>query len=212
MIMALAGSGPQITRYTSQRQCPRKTAGERLSPALPLVRGGLFLLPGYEGFHTLPSHHSHHPILSKMPFKSVSLRERRRRSPRPATSDNQSQACKYYIGTSPISSSYRSWPGDATTSNAASHVDVHDDIAMNSIQTSLAVLMTGSSLASELPFIAPIAGLLLQALTMRDARIPYISFNNVLTCTSIGSQAIQRGVRDSDAQTRQNREDHCRLV
>ena len=203
---------PQITRYTSQRRCPRKTAGGRLSLALSLVRWGLFLSPGYEGFHTLPSHHFHHPISSKMPFKSFSLRQRRRGSPRPATSDNQSQARKYYLGTSPISFSYRSWPGDATTSDTALHVDVHDDIAMNAIQTSLAVLMTGSSLASELPFIAPIAGLLLQALTMRDARIPYISFNNVLTCASLGSKAIQRGMRDSNAQTRQNREDHCRFV
>ncbi|KAF8258924.1 hypothetical protein EI94DRAFT_1814322 [Lactarius quietus] len=43
-----------------------------------------------------------------------------------------------------------------------------EDIAMSAIQTSLAVLMEGSSLATKLPFIAPIAGLLLQALTMRD--------------------------------------------
>jgi len=39
---------------------------------------------------------------------------------------------------------------------------------MSAIQTSLQVLEAGSSLASKLPFIAPIAGLLLQALTMRD--------------------------------------------
>ena len=83
---------------------------------------------------------------------------------------------------------------------------------MNAIQMSLAVLMTGSSLASKLPFIAPIAGLLLQALTMRDARAPYISSDNGLTYTSLGSKTIQRGVRDSDAQTRQNREDRCRFV
>jgi hypothetical protein len=58
---------------------------------------------------------------------------------------------------------------DATAhSDADLHIDTHDDIAMNAIQTSLAVLMTGSSLASKVPFIAPIAGLLLQALTMRD--------------------------------------------
>ena len=112
-----------------------------------------------------------------------------------------------------LSHAYRSWPGNATPpSDAASHVDVHDDIAMNAIQTSLAVLMTGSSLASKLPFIAPIAGLLLQALTMRDARVPYISSDNGLTCTYLGSEAMQRGMRDSDAQTRQNREDHCRFV
>jgi hypothetical protein len=80
---------------------------------------------------------------------------------------------------------------------------------MNAIQTSLAVLMTGSSLASKVPFIAPIAGLLLQALTMRDARVPYVSSDSVLTSASPGSEAIQRGVQDCDAQTRQNCEDHC---
>ncbi|KAH9031013.1 hypothetical protein EDB85DRAFT_1389398 [Lactarius pseudohatsudake] len=39
---------------------------------------------------------------------------------------------------------------------------------MSAIQTSLAVLKDGSALAAELPYIAPIAGLLLQVLTMRD--------------------------------------------
>ena len=71
---------------------------------------------------------------------------------------------------------------------------------MNAVQTSLAVLMTGSSLASKVPFIAPIAGLLLQALTMRDARVSSIFSENVLTNGSPGSEAMQRGVRDSDAQ------------
>ncbi|KAH8981307.1 hypothetical protein EDB86DRAFT_443729 [Lactarius hatsudake] len=45
---------------------------------------------------------------------------------------------------------------------------MHDDIAMSAIQTSLVLLKEGSSLATNLPFIAPIAGLLLQALTMCD--------------------------------------------
>ncbi|KAF8264656.1 hypothetical protein EI94DRAFT_441388 [Lactarius quietus] len=44
---------------------------------------------------------------------------------------------------------------------------------MGAIQTSLAVLQAGSALASKLPFIAPIAGLLLQALTMRDEMKQY---------------------------------------
>jgi hypothetical protein len=83
---------------------------------------------------------------------------------------------------------------------------------MNVIQTSLAVLMAGSSLASELPFIAPIAGLLLQALTMRDVRDSNISSDYVPTSASSGSKAILRGVRNSDAQTCQNCEDHCRFV
>jgi hypothetical protein len=83
---------------------------------------------------------------------------------------------------------------------------------MNAIQTSLAVLQAGSSLATKLPFIAPIAALLLQALTMRDARIPYIPSDNLLMIASPGSEAVQRGVQNSGAQTRQNREDHCQSV
>ncbi|KAH8986568.1 hypothetical protein EDB86DRAFT_2246210 [Lactarius hatsudake] len=58
--------------------------------------------------------------------------------------------------------------GTTVVSDLACHVDPHDDIAMNAIQTSLALLKEGSSLATKFPFIAPIAGLLLQALTMRD--------------------------------------------
>ena len=92
-------------------------------------------------------------------------------------------------------------PDDAIVLRSpASHIDPRDDIVMNAVQTSLAVLVTGSSLASKVPFIAPIAGLLLQALTMRDASVPYISADNDLTSTSLGSEAIQRGMQNSDAQ------------
>ena len=52
---------------------------------------------------------------------------------------------------------------------------MHDDTATSAIQTALAVLMEGSSFAAKLPFIAPIASLILQALTMRDARFPHFS-------------------------------------
>jgi hypothetical protein len=48
------------------------------------------------------------------------------------------------------------------------HISTHDDTAMSAIQTALAVIMEGSSFATKLPFITPIAGLILQALTMRD--------------------------------------------
>lgn len=82
---------------------------------------------------------------------------------------------------------------------------MHDDIAMSAIQASLADLYEGSSLASKLP---PIAGLLLQALAMRDVRVTQTSSDKVLSVSS-GSEAIQRGVQNSDAQTHQNREDHC---
>ncbi len=61
---------------------------------------------------------------------------------------------------------------------------------MSAIQTSLAVLKEGSSLATKLPYIAPIAGLLLQALTMRDARVTRLSSDNVLMIASPGSEAI----------------------
>ena len=87
------------------------------------------------------------------------------------------------------------WPGDGTIiHDPASHIDTHDEIAMGAIQTSLAVLMAGSSLASKLPFIAPIAGLLLQALTMRDVCLTYVSSANSLLIASPGSETIQRGV------------------
>jgi hypothetical protein len=104
----------------------------------------------------------------------------------------------------------RIWLGGTTiVSDRAWHIDSHDDISMNAIQTSLAVLQEGSSVASNLPFIAPIASLLLQAFTMRDVCVAHIPFDNFLMVASPGSEAIQRGVRNSDAQTCQNREDHC---
>jgi hypothetical protein len=85
-----------------------------------------------------------------MPFKPFSLKKWRRRS-RSSTSHDEPP------------------PRDATVIlHPVPQIDIQDDIAMSAIQTSLAVLQQGSSLATHLPFIAPIAGLLLQALTMRD--------------------------------------------
>ncbi|KAN0130963.1 hypothetical protein V8E53_011341 [Lactarius tabidus] len=84
-----------------------------------------------------------------MPSKLFSLRQRIHRS-RPQASNVQPQA------------------RDASISDPAWHISMYDDIAMSAIQTSLAALKEGSALAANLPFIAPIAGLLLQALTMRD--------------------------------------------
>ncbi|KAH9164617.1 hypothetical protein EDB89DRAFT_402434 [Lactarius sanguifluus] len=61
-------------------------------------------------------------------------------------------------------------PAQATTlvPDPAWQIDTHDNVAMGAIQTSLALLKEGSSLATNLPFIAPIASFLLQVLTMRD--------------------------------------------
>jgi len=59
-------------------------------------------------------------------------------------------------------------PANAITVVSDLPWEIGSDVAMSTIQTSLAVLQAGSSLAAKLPFIAPIAGLLLQVLTMRD--------------------------------------------
>ncbi|KAH9008182.1 hypothetical protein EDB83DRAFT_648887 [Lactarius deliciosus] len=92
--------------------------------------------------------------LSTMPSKKFfhDLKQRVRKS-RPTMSVDQAPLAAQ--GTTVIPE--LAWP-----------IDTHDDIAMGAIQTSLSLLKEGSSLATNLPFIAPIAGLLLQALTMRD--------------------------------------------
>ncbi|KAH9036945.1 hypothetical protein EDB85DRAFT_672031 [Lactarius pseudohatsudake] len=90
--------------------------------------------------------------MSRIPFKLFSLKKRTKL----ATSHDRPPA-----------------HGSTVVSDPACHIDPRDDITMNAIQTSLALLKEGSSLATELPFIAPIAGLLLQVLTMRDALKQY---------------------------------------
>ncbi|KAH9014358.1 hypothetical protein EDB83DRAFT_273549 [Lactarius deliciosus] len=137
------------------RQCPRETAaGERLSTACLFTRSvgslGPFLLAGFGGTHTLLSHHYHHHLSSRMSSNLFSRKQsQKQRIPgsHPATSDDHPLA----HGTTVVS-----------------NIGTHGDITMSAIQTSLAALKEGSALASKLPFIAPIAGLLLQALTMRD--------------------------------------------
>ena len=42
---------------------------------------------------------------------------------------------------------------------------------MSMIETSLATLKEASSFAESIPYISPVAGLLLQALTMREASV-----------------------------------------
>ena len=49
------------------------------------------------------------------------------------------------------------------------------DVAMSVVETSLAALQTGSALVATVPFIAPVAGLILQALQMRGVRFPLLS-------------------------------------
>ena len=108
--------------------------------------------------------------VSSMPFKLVFRKQRTRRSC-PATSDDQPTARKYYLGDTTTQFVNCFWPDGTTVVVSDPAFGTHDEIAMSTIQTSLAVLVVGSSLATKLPFIAPIAGLLLQVLTMRDARV-----------------------------------------
>ena len=49
------------------------------------------------------------------------------------------------------------------------------DVAMGVIETSLAALQTGSALVTNVPFIAPVAGLIIQALKMRSVRFRPLS-------------------------------------
>ncbi|KAI9453852.1 hypothetical protein BJY52DRAFT_794436 [Lactarius psammicola] len=139
----------------AQRQCPRKkppTNSHGLLVCTFFLAPGLSLLVGYEGAHTFCLAITT-SFSSRMPFKLFSRKQRIRRS-RPATSDDQHPAQAPAHGTPVVS-------------DPAWNIGT-DDIAMSGIQTSLAALKEGSSLAAKLPYIAPIAGLLLQALTMRD--------------------------------------------
>jgi hypothetical protein len=56
---------------------------------------------------------------------------------------------------------------------------------MGTIEVSLAALKDASALTAKIPFIAPVAGLLLQALTMRDASV-------LLPQSSLSYQCVHR--------------------
>jgi hypothetical protein len=65
------------------------------------------------------------------------------------------------------------------------------DIAMSAIELSLAALKEASSFAGKIPYISPVAGLLLQALTMRDAS-GLISFPRDLLSYSYLQQEVKQ--------------------
>jgi hypothetical protein len=56
-------------------------------------------------------------------------------------------------------------------STSSQPIEGTGDSAMSAIETSLAALSVASALATKLPFISPVAGLLLQALTMRGVSV-----------------------------------------
>ncbi|KAI0288101.1 hypothetical protein B0F90DRAFT_1820622 [Multifurca ochricompacta] len=68
----------------------------------------------------------------------------------------------------PASSSGQQPASDTLNLGSSGPIGGYSAIADNAIQLSLASLKEGSALAGKIPYIAPIAGLLLQALTIRD--------------------------------------------
>ena len=112
-------------------------------------------------------------------FPRIDKQKTLRSRPGPtSTSIDHPPGRKYYLGATIIRFSDRFWSDGTSVFGPAWNVSMGDDTAMSAIQTALAVLMEGSSFATKLPFITPIAGLILQALTMRDARVPQISYDN----------------------------------
>ena len=67
-----------------------------------------------------------------------------------------------------------------------------DGTSINTIKTSLAALKEGSALASRIPYISPIAGLLLQALAIRDVSVRLFPWpSNLSTSTWLGSETVR---------------------
>jgi hypothetical protein len=66
-----------------------------------------------------------------------------------------------------------STPAPRNSSNPVSSEQIGgtSDTAMSATRTALAALKEGSALVARIPYISPIAGLLLQALAMQDVRV-----------------------------------------
>ena len=82
------------------------------------------------------------------------------------------------------------------------------DIAMGVIETSLAAWQVGSGLLSNVAFISPVAGMILQALQMRSVRSDfslYICLGCLKPC-KIGSKAVQGRMGCRDGETHRHRE------
>ena len=114
--------------------------------------------------------------------KPFSLAKRIPKS-RLSMSDDQRSARMYQLGmTAPwlLLIAFGQHP-ITTASVSAKQTSMRNEVAMSAIQTSLAALQLGSALASKLPYISPIAGLLLQVLTMRDVRVIHISSDSPIS-------------------------------
>jgi hypothetical protein len=62
------------------------------------------------------------------------------------------------------------YSADGVDSVSSGRIGGSSDVAMNVIETSLTVLQEGSALVANVPFIGPIASIILQALQMRGVR------------------------------------------
>ncbi|KAI0302460.1 hypothetical protein B0F90DRAFT_1714996 [Multifurca ochricompacta] len=80
----------------------------------------------------------------------------------------QSTLKKTFRRVFPLSSGIKEPDPVGLNPDSSEPIGAGGDIAVNAIQTSLGILKEASALASKIPYIAPIAGLLLQVLQMRD--------------------------------------------
>ena len=85
--------------------------------------------------------------------------------------------CECWSASILSSLAYPDWHGSAAGVDPVSSgtISGRSDVAMSVVETSLAALQTGSALVTSVPFIAPVAGLILQALQMRGVRFRLLS-------------------------------------
>jgi hypothetical protein len=97
----------------------------------------------------------------------------------------------------------------ATRPDHASSETISDtgDVAMSAIETSLAALKEASAFAGKIPYISPVAGLLLQALTMRDASgflLP-CEGSSILLLRPTGGETVRGRLDGCDGQSQEGR-------
>ncbi|KAF8261555.1 P-loop containing nucleoside triphosphate hydrolase protein, partial [Lactarius quietus] len=100
--------------------------------------------------------------------------------------------------------------GDVNPDTPGQVVDTPSEAAISAIKTALATLKDGSALAAKIPFIAPVAGLLLGALTMWDeVKLYKKEFDLVMQkltriadiIINVGGSCEEYGLNESDLPT-----------
>jgi hypothetical protein len=94
------------------------------------------------------------------------------------------------------------WPNPASPASSEPNRGI-GDATISGIEVSLSALKEASALTAKIPYISFVAGLLLQALTMRDASIRPLSVVVIafLNSTSTGGKAIQGRVETGDGES-----------